>query len=416
VPPAPASLTRGRILAFVGIALVALTMRTAVGSMSPVIELIGDDLRLDHLVLSIIGAAPPLVFALSGLLAPLVSRRLGLEGALLVLTLVGGAGHLLRAVAPDASILVLGTVLALLGAGCSNVLLPPIVKRYFPDRIGAMTALYVTVMSLGATVPPVVAVPIAAAASWRESLGVWCLLAVVAAVPWIWQLLSRGRHVDNLDTEARGIEAAHAGIGRRLFRSRIAWSMALLFALPSIHAYAMFAWLPSLASELSKVDAVQAGLLLGAFSICGMPAALLVPILAVRLRSITPLIITALAFFLAGYAGFLFAPTLSPLLWTVLVGLGPILFPLALTLINLRTRTQVGAVALSGFVQGFGYVIGAAGPLVVGLLRDATGGWTVPIAFLLGTLVLAIPALVVLGRPGSVEDELTPTAGSSPRG
>jgi CP family cyanate transporter-like MFS transporter len=346
------------------------------------------------------------VFALSGLLAPLISRWIGLEGALLAVTLIGGAGHLLRALAPDPVVLLLGTVLALLGAGCGNVLLPPIVKRYFPDRIGTVTAVYVTVMSIGATVPPIVAVPIAHASSWRVSLGAWCLLAVIAAVPWVWQLLSRGRHVENLDTEARGIEAAHAGIGRRLFRSPIAWSLALLFATPSIHAYAMFAWLPSLAAELSEVDAVQAGILLGAFAICGIPAALIVPILAVRLKTVTPLILAGIVFFVAGYAGFLLAPTVAPLLWTVFVGLGPLMFPLALTLINLRTRSQVGAVALSGFVQGFGYVIGAAGPLVVGLLRDATGGWTVPIYFLLGTLVLAIPALVVLGRPGFVEDEL----------
>ncbi len=404
--PAPVPLARGRILAFVGIALVALTMRTAVGSMSPIIGLIDDDLHLDHLVLSVIGSAPPLVFALSGLLAPLVSRALGLEGALVALTIVGGLGHLLRAIAPDPGILLVGTVLALLGAGCCNVLLPPIVKRYFPDRIGTVTALYVTVMSLGATVPPIVAVPIAEASSWRVSLGAWSLLALVAAVPWIWQLLTTGRHVENLNTEARGIEAAHAGIGRRLFRSPIAWSMALLFGAPSIHAYAMFAWLPSLAVEISDVDAAQAGALLGAFAICGIPAALLVPILAVRLRSVTPLIVAALVFFVAGYAGFLFAPAAAPLLWTVLVGLGPLLFPLALTLINLRTRSQVGAVALSGFVQGFGYVIGAAGPLVVGLLRDATGGWTVPILFLLGSLVLVAPGLLVLRRRRFVEDEL----------
>lgn len=399
--------THGRILAFVGIALVALTMRTAVGSMSPIIGPIGDDLHLDHLVLAIIGSAPPLVFALSGLVAPFVSRALGLEGALLAVTLLGGAGHLLRAVAPDAGILLVGTVLALLGAGCGNVLLPPIVKRYFPARIGAMTALYVTVMSLGATVPPVVAVPITVASSWRVSLGAWCLLAAIAAVPWIWQLLSTGRHVENLNTEARGIEAAHAGIGRRLFRSRIAWSMALLFALPSMSAYAMFAWLPPLATELSEVDHVQAGFLLGAFAICGIPAALIVPILAVRLKSITPLIVSGVVFLVVGYLGFLTAPTVAPLLWTVLVGLGPVLFPLVLTLINLRTRSQVGAIALSGFVQGFGYVIGAAGPLVVGLLRDATGGWTGPIVFLLATMVLAIPALVVLRRSGFVEDELS---------
>ncbi|MEO5922149.1 MAG: MFS transporter [Pseudolysinimonas sp.] len=404
--PAQLPLARGRILAFVGVALVALTMRTAVGSMSPIIGLIGDDLHLDHLVLAIIGAAPPLIFALSGLLAPLVSRWLGLEGALVALTVIGGVGHLLRALAPEPGALLLGTVLALLGAGCCNVLLPPVVKRYFPDRIGTITAMYVTVMSLGATVPPIVAVPIAQASSWRVSLGVWCLLALVAAAPWIWQLATRGRHVENLDTEARGIEAAHAGIGRRLFRSPIAWSMALLFATPTISAYAMFAWLPSLAAELSGVDAVQAGALLGAFAICGIPAALVMPILAVRLRSVTPLILSGLLFFVAGYAGFLLAPRAAPLLWTVLIGLGPVIFPLTLTLINLRTRSQVGAVALSGFVQGFGYVIGAAGPLIVGLLRDATGGWQVPIFFLLGSLVFAVPALLVLRRPHYVEDDL----------
>lgn len=409
--PAPMLLARGRILAFVGIALVALSMRTAVGSMSPIIGLIDDDLHLDHLVLAIIGAAPPLIFALSGLVAPLIARWLGLEGALLALTLVGGAGHLLRALAPDPGILLIGTVLALLGAGCGNVLLPAVVKRYFPDRIGTVTAIYVTVMSLGATVPPIFAVPIAEATSWRESLGVWGLLAVVAAAPWIWQLLVRGRHVENLNTEARGIEAASAGIGRRLFRSRIAWSMALLFATPTISVYAMFAWLPSMAAELSGVDPAQAGVLLGAFSICGVPAALIVPPLAVRLRSVRPLIVAGLGFFVAGFTGFLFAPTVAPLLWSVFIGLGPLMFPLTLTLINLRTRSQIGAVALSGFVQGFGYVIGAAGPLVVGLLRDATGGWQVPILFLLGTLVLAVPALIVLGRPRFVEDEVRP-AGS----
>jgi CP family cyanate transporter-like MFS transporter len=404
--PAPIPLARGRILAFVGVALVALTMRTAVGSMSPIIGLIDDDLHLDHLVLSVIGAAPPLIFALSGLVAPLIARWLGLEGSLVGLTVLGGIGHLLRALAPDPGPLLLGTVLALLGAGCCNVLLPPVVKRYFPDRIGTVTALYVTVMSLGATVPPIVAVPVAEASSWRVSLGVWCLLAVVAAAPWVLQLVRSGRHVENLNTEARGIEAASAGIGRRLFRSRIAWSMALLFATPTISVYAMFAWLPSMAAELSGVDAAQAGALLGAFAICGVPAALIVPVLAVRLRSVRPLIVAGLAFFVAGFAGFLFAPTVAPLLWSVFIGLGPLMFPLTLTLINLRTRSQVGAVALSGFVQGFGYVIGASGPLIVGLLRDATGGWQVPIYVLLGTLVLAIPGLLVLSRPRFVEDEV----------
>ncbi|HEV7743035.1 MAG TPA: MFS transporter [Pseudolysinimonas sp.] len=403
--PAPVPLVRGRILAFLGIALVALTMRTAVGAVSPILGHIVADIDIDHLMLAVIAAAPPLVFGLSGLVAPPASRRLGLEGALLAATIVGGLGHLLRAIAPDETMLLIGTVLALLGAGSSNVLLPPIVKRYFPDRIGTITAVYVTVMSVGATIPPVVAVPVADAAGWRVSLAIWAILAATAAVPWIWHLLLKGRHVENLDTQARGMEAAHAGIGTRLFRSPIAWSMALLFGATTMEVYAMFAWLPSMVTQISGVDSVQAGLLLGAFAICGIPAALIIPGLAVRSPSPSPIIVVSLGLFVVGFLGFLLAPAAAPLLWTVLIALGPIVFPLVLTLINLRTRTQIGAVALSGFVQGIGYAVGALGPLVVGILRDVTGGWSVPIWFMLGILVFSIPSVFVLRRPRFVEDE-----------
>jgi CP family cyanate transporter-like MFS transporter len=404
--PAPVPLARGRILALLGIALVALTMRTAVGALSPVVDHIAADVRLDATVLAVIGAAPPLIFGLSGLVAPLASRSLGLEGALLAATLVGSLGHLLRAVAPDSVVLLIGTVLALLGAGSGNVLLPPIVKRYFPDRIGTMTAVYVTVMSAGATIPPAVAVPIADSAGWRVSLGIWALVAAIAALPWIYQAIRHGRHVENLDTQARGLEAAHAGIGRRVFRSPIAWAMGLLFAGPTMTVYAAFAWLPAMTSEISQVDAAQAGLLLSVFAFCGLPAALIVPPLAQRLPTITPLLIIALVFFLSGYAGFLFAPAAAPLLWTILIGSGPLLFPLTLTLINLRTRTQVGAVALSGFVQGLGYVLGSLGPLVVGFLHQATGSWTPALWFLVGTMVLIVPSLVVLRKPRYLEDDV----------
>jgi CP family cyanate transporter-like MFS transporter len=76
-------------------------------------------------------------------------------------------------------------------------------------------------------------------------------------------------------------------------------------------------------------------------------------------------------------------------------------------LINVRTRTHGGTVALSGFAQGTAYALGALGPLLVGLLHDASGRWTLPLLFVLAvTLAAAIPA-VTLGRPTFVEDELS---------
>jgi CP family cyanate transporter-like MFS transporter len=76
-------------------------------------------------------------------------------------------------------------------------------------------------------------------------------------------------------------------------------------------------------------------------------------------------------------------------------------------LINLRTRTHHGAIALSGFTQGMGYLIGALGPLMLGILHDLTAGWTAPILFLITTVLgMAISGAVLL-RPRMLEDEWT---------
>lgn len=44
----------------------------------------------------------------------------------------------------------------------------------------------------------------------------------------------------------------------------------------------------------------------------GIPFALLVPVLATRLKSITPLIALGLAFYVLGYGGLLIAPAALP--------------------------------------------------------------------------------------------------------
>ena len=81
-------------------------------------------------------------------------------------------------------------------------------------------------------------------------------------------------------------------------------------------------------------------------------------------------------------------------------------FPLILTLIGLRTRTPEGTAALSGFTQAVGYLLAAAAPAAVGLMYEATGGWTTTLVFLL----VLVGILSVLGplvcRPVLIEDQL----------
>jgi CP family cyanate transporter-like MFS transporter len=86
--------------------------------------------------------------------------------------------------------------------------------------------------------------------------------------------------------------------------------------------------------------------------------------------------------------------------WVVLLGLGMSVFSLALalTVIALRASSAERTAALSGTAQGIGYLIAGTGPFLVGLLRDATGGWTVPFAVLLAVVVAQAVTGALAGR------------------
>ena len=180
----------------------------------------------------------------------------------------------------------------------------------------------------------------------------------------------------------------------------------MIFGSSSLGAYACFAWLPKLLSDQAGVDAASAGALLALYAFMGFPAGLLIPVIAARFPRVAPLLaLLGVVFFVVGYLGLLLAPSAAPVLWVASAGLGPLLFPLALVLINLRSRTPATTVALSGFVQTVGYLLGAIGPFVVGALHDVSGGWTIPLVFLLAIVVLVVPAAAVLARNRAVDDE-----------
>lgn len=392
----------GGVLAFVGIVVLALNLRTSVAALSPVVDRVGADIPLSAAGLGVLGMLPPLCFAAFGLLTPPIQRRMGIEALLVVALAAIGLGDVVRGIADSYPVLLLGSVLTFGGMGVANVLLPPLTKKYFPQRIGLMTSVYATALSIGATVPPLVAVPVAEAAGWRVELGVWGVLAVATMIPWILLLLREGRRARASDPEADVPERGWSG---RVHRSIMAWALLALFAATGFNAYAMFAWLPEVLTDTAGVSDQQAGALLSLFAVMGLPAALLVPVLAARMRSVLPLILIAAAFYAAGYLGLLLAPTAATWLWVALIGLGPMLFPLSLALISLRTRTHEGAVALSGFVQGGGYALSALGPLLVGVIHEASGSWTVPL-IVLGAVGASSAVIGLLAsRPVLLEDE-----------
>ncbi|MEJ3403314.1 MFS transporter [Rathayibacter sp. YIM 133350] len=399
----PRPLWAGRTLALLGILVVALNLRTAVAALSPIVAEVSTDIGLSSLVVGVLGMLPPICFALFGILSPAFTRRFGLEPVLIAALVALIVGHLLRAVAPNVIVLVVASIITFAGLGVGNVLLPPLVKTYFPDRVGLVTSIYVSLLAVSTLIPPLVAVPIADSAGWRFSLGLWSVLGLLALLPWL--ALAVHHRSRNDDAVAEEPEPPLAG---RLWRSSVAWALTAVFATSSLNAYALFAWLPSLLRDTAHVNASQAGAILSLYAGIGLPAGLLIPWLAVRLRHVEILVYIGAAFFVAGYLGLLIVPGTATWLWALLAGLGPMLFPLALVLINLRTRTHVGSVALSGFAQGIGYSIGALGPLLVGVLHEVSGGWTLPLVFLTVTAIAVVFAGAVVGRPRMLEDDLRP--------
>jgi CP family cyanate transporter-like MFS transporter len=146
------------------------------------------------------------------------------------------------------------------------------------------------------------------------------------------------------------------------------------------------------------------GIMVAIFAALGLVPSLTMPALAVRLRNPFPLVIVGFSAFLIAFAGLLFAPMKAPWLWAVLLGIGPSTFPLALTLINLRTRTPAGSAALSGFMQGVGYAFSCLGPFLFGWLHAISGAWYLPFGFLLVCAVVLLCASWVACKPQKLED------------
>lgn len=391
-----ASLLKGRLLAFAAIILVSANLRSAVTSLTPLLDRLGHLFDFGSTMTGVLGMMPTAAFAVFALGTPRLIRWIGLERTAVLTMLLATAGLLLRASAGSVGMLLAGSAVALAGMGIGNVVVPPLVKRYFANKVGTMSTLYISVLQLGTMLPALLAVPVANAAGWRVSLGMWALLALAAALPW----LVLARRAPKPQADATDPAAQPHG---KVWRTSLGWSMTLMFGMTSLMTYSMFTWLPRIVVEAGGTPAFG-GVMVAVFSALGLLPSLVIPSMAVRMQNPFPLVLIGFFSFVIAFTGLLLAPMKAPLLWACLLGVGPSTFPLALTLINLRTRTPTGSAALSGFMQGVGYSFSCLGPFLVGWLHTVSNGWTLPFSFLFGCATLMLCASWVACKPRKLED------------
>ncbi|CNF40575.1 transmembrane transporter [Mycobacterium tuberculosis] len=380
------------VWSLVGLVLLTVNLRAAITGIAPVLGELQDAFALSGAEVGVLTTLPVLCLGVFAGVAPLVARWLGTETAIAGSLVMITAGIVLRVVQSPVSLFV-GTVVAGAGIAMGNVLMPAVIKRVFPSRIGSLTGLAMMLMATSGAVAAGLAVPLDEAGGWRLALAVWAVPSLVAALVW-GPLALRGRRAPTAPVTApRG--------GGSLLRSPVAWFVAVFMGLTSLMFYVLMSWLPEIMRDAGFAPAA-AGMMVSAMLFVGIPLGFVVPVFAARLRDQRPLIVAVAVTMVVGIGGLLLAPA-AGWAWVIILGLGTgSAFPLAYTLLSLRAPTPSVAAALSGMAQTGGYLLAGAGPLAVGVLHDATGGWDVPLVLLLALVVPEVMFGLLAARPGFV--------------
>ncbi|KAB0565631.1 MFS transporter [Pseudomonas palleroniana] len=374
-------------LLLLGLVLVALNLRPALSSLSPLLNDVSASLGLSAAKAGLLTTLPVLCLGLFAPTAPILARRFGAERVVLGVLLMLAAGILLRSSLGEVGLFA-GSLVAGASIGIIGVLLPGIVKRDFARQAGAMTGVYTMALCLGAALAAGATVPLSQhfGERWSIGLGFWILPALLAALCWLPQVGQKhGAH-----------RMAYRVSG--LLRDPLAWQVTLYMGLQSSLAYIVFGWLPSILIGRG-LSATEAGLALSGSIIVQLISSLAAPWLATRGKDQRLAIVVVMVLTLGGLFGCLYAPLDGLWGWAILLGLGQGgTFSLALTLIVLRSRDAHVAANLSSMAQGIGYTLASMGPFAVGLVHDWTGGWAA-VGWIFAALGLgAIAAGVGAGR------------------
>lgn len=376
-----------RAALLIGILLIAANLRAPITALPPLLGPIRADFGLSTMAAGALTTLPLLAFALVSPFGALFARKFGLERALFGALVAIALGIALRSCGTPWC-LYAGTGIIGVGIAVGNVLLPSLVKRDFPESVAALTGAYALSMGVAAALGSVAVVPLAHAWGWHSALAAFLLLPVAALAVWTAQLGMR---------TAPARSTAQPPQGGKVWHSALAWQVTLYLGLNSTIYYVAIGWLPTILID-AGLTPEHAGSLHGVLQLAtAVPGLLLGPILR-RMRDQRLPAAGAAGLSAIALLGLLALPQLA-LVWSILFGMGTGAgIILGLSFIGLRTRSAQQSAALSGMSQCIGYLLAAAGPMAMGTLHDALGGWRVPLGLCAALALVAVVMGLLSGR------------------
>ena len=376
------------LLLTVALILAACCLRSPITGVGSLTKMIQQELLLSKASAGMLTTIPLLAFAGISIVVGRISTKIGAGRVMLGSLILMAIGILLRSA--NQVTLFIGTILIGIGIAFENVLIPAIIKAFYPSKIGLMTSVYTTTMAIFSGIAGGISVPLAIRYGWRKSLSFWIFLVLIATFLWIFE---RNRRIIPERNENEPNNHKERGLKTFLGNS-MTWYISLYMGIQSFIFFCFVAWLSAILQD-NGFTVKTAGYYVSAFVLLGIPGSFLVPILASRRKSQSALGVGLGIIYCIGIIALLFGSYHPSLIVAIICcgfcSGGCISFPMAL--FGLHTKDASDAGTLSGIAQSIGYLIAAIGPAMLGSMYDVTGGWGIPLVLLL----IMAASLILLG-------------------
>jgi MFS transporter, CP family, cyanate transporter len=261
--------------AFLLLWLCGVCLRITVLAIPPVVPLLHADLHLSETDIGWLSSLPPMLFALAAVPGAVLIARFGIVPALVIGLLINAVGSTARAALPNAAVLYASTMVMAAGVSIMQPSLPPLVRAWFPQRIGFATAIYTNGLLAGETIAVALTIPLVLPLidnSWRLNFVVWSVpvfataLLVIACAP-------RPRNVNGTVTAGR--------LWWPDWRRPLIWRLGAILGSVNSMYFVTNAFLPDFLTAAGRPDLISSALT--AENLCQLPASLIMLGVAGRL-------------------------------------------------------------------------------------------------------------------------------------